>query len=337
MPKKIVMQDIADRLQLSKNSVSQALTGKDGVSEETRQLIIKTAREMGYSYKGKAAERKNAPARRIGLIASEYAFSMENFFGKIYVAIERESRKLNLNLTIQSISPSMRDHAELPAFLEEKEIDGLLILSHISTEYIARILEQRVPTVLIDHHHPLLLADAVLTNNRFGAYQAVKHLLDLDHRHIGIVGNVDASPSYQERYEGYRLALREHGIEPQAALMQVEVSEDEASIASAVQAAGGTPTAWFGMNDGFAYYICQALRAEGRRIPEDVSICGFDRTHFSDMCSPKLTTMEIDIGQFAHKALHQLLWRMERPEESYQEILLPTRLLARESTGPARA
>ena len=336
MHKKIVMQDIADRLQLSKNSVSQALTGKDGVSEETRRLIMKTAQEMGYNYKGKISERKSAPARRIGLIASEYAFSMENFFGKIYIDVEREAQKHNFNLQIQSISPAMRDGLTLPAFLADNKVDGLLVLSHISTPYIERILRERVPTVLIDHHHPTLHTDAILTNNRFGAYMAVKHLLDLGHTKIGIIGNVDASPSYQERYEGYLLALREHGIKPSESLMYVRVPEEASAIQNVLQQAGDTPTAWFGMNDGFAFYVCNALHSAGRRIPEDISICGFDHTHFSDMCHPKLTTMEIDIGQFARKALHQLMWRMDNPDEVYQEILLPTRLLPRDSTGPVR-
>ncbi|MDQ6420340.1 LacI family DNA-binding transcriptional regulator [Paenibacillus sp. LHD-117] len=329
---KVVMQDIADRLSISKNSVSQALSGKDGVSEETKMKILQTADEMGYQYKKKQVSGANAPTKTIGLIASEFAFSMKNFFGEIYLSIEREAQKNGITLMIQSVSPSMRDRLIMPSFIQDGSVDGIFILSHISTEYIKQVIAQDIPSVLIDHHHPLLLSDAVLTNNRFGAYMAVKHLLDLGHRKIGLIGNIDASPSYLERWEGYILAMREHDAAVNQEHVFVDVIEDETRIDTVVRSIEQQPDAWFCLNDGFGYYVCSSLKALGYRIPEQIAICGFDNTHFSQMCIPKLTTMDIDIPFFAHKAFSQLLWRMQNPDEVYQEVLLPTALVKREST-----
>lgn len=335
MSKKVVMQDIADRLNISKNSVSQALSGKDGVSEETRRKIIETAEEMGYKY-AKKQSGGDKQVKTIGLIASEFAFSMKNFFGEIYLSIEREATRHGIKLLIQSITPDMRDSLILPSFIGDDGVDGILILSHISTPYIEKVIAQEIPAVLIDHHHPLLHADAVLTNNRFGAYTAVKHLLDLHHRDIAVIGNVDVSPSYQERWEGYLLALREHGIEPREDRMLVHVAEDETAIDDALRGMTSQPSAWFCLNDGFGFYVCSSLRNAGHQIPDDISICGFDNTHFSQMSLPKITTMDIDLPLFAHKAFSQLLWRIDHPEEAYQEILLPTHLIERESTGACK-
>lgn len=332
MSKKVVMQDIADRLSLSKNSVSQALSGKDGVSEETRRKVIETAEAMGYRYAKKPVEGSQTQIKTVGLIASDFAFSMK-FFGEIYLSIEREAKNHGINLLIQSITPEMRDRLLLPSFIEDNQVDGILILSHISTPYIRKVIDQDIPAVLIDHHHPLLQTDAVLTNNRFSAYIAVKHLLDLGHTEIGILGNVEVSPSYQERWEGYLLALREHGIQPSESRMLVHIPEEEAAISDALNSMSGQPSAWFCLNDGFAFYVSSTLRELGYRIPDDVSICGFDNSHYSQMASPKITTMEVDLRLFAHKAFEQLLWRIKHPEEAHQEILLPTHLIQRESTA----
>lgn len=334
MRKKVVMQDIADRLNISKNSVSQALSGKDGVSEETRQRIIKTAEEMGYQYKRKTDGRKQHNIQTIGLIASDFAFSMKNFFGEIYLAIEQETRKKGMELLIQSITPEMKENLTLPSFIRDKSVDGILILSHISTAYIQEVLDQGIATVMIDHHHPYLDVDAVLTNNRFGAYIAVSHLLKQNHRDIGVIGNINASPSYQERWEGYMLALREHGIQPDDSNMLIEIPEDEHLIVDALKNVKNQPSVWFGLNDGFAFHTLNAVKQLGYQIPADISICGFDNTHYSQMAVPKITTMDIDLSQFARKGLQQLLWRIQHPNEVHQEILLPTKLIERESIAP---
>ncbi|MGG1878289.1 LacI family DNA-binding transcriptional regulator [Paenibacillus cisolokensis] len=337
MSKKVVMQDIADRLNISKNSVSQALSGKDGVSEATRKKIIQTAEEMGYRYtKKRKAATDQQHVQTIGLIASEFAFSMQNFFGEIYLAIEGEAHRNGINLLIQSVTPAARDSLLLPSFIENRQVDGILILSHISTDYINKIIDQGIPTVLIDHHHPMISADAVLTNNRFGAYTAVKHLVDLGHREIGIIGNVDASPSYLERWEGYRLALREHDIELNPAHVFVQVMEDGERIDEAISSVHRQPTAWFCLNDGFAFFVSSSLGKAGYRIPQDVSICGFDNSDFSQMSVPKMTTIDINLSRFAHKAFSQLMWRIQNRDEVVVEILLPTDLVVRGSTGKCR-
>lgn len=333
MGKKIVMQDIADRLNISKNSVSQALSGKGGVSEETRRRVIQAAEEMGYKYKKKKTpNRQKQETRTIGLIASERTFSLKTFFGEIYLSIEREAQRHGIRLVIQSITSEDCEKLTMPGFIQDKSVDGILILSNISTAYINRVIAEGIPVVLIDHHHPAIEADAILTNNRFGAYNAVQHLLDRQHRHIAILGNVGLSPSYQERWEGYLLAMRDHGIEPQREWMFLDVMEEEHSIEQVLNRLKAMPEAWFCLNDGFAFILCNLLKKQGYRIPEDVSICGFDNNFYSQVSDPKITTMAIDLHLFAHKALSQLLWRIEHPREACFETLLPTKLIKREST-----
>ncbi|UZJ79322.1 substrate-binding domain-containing protein [Fictibacillus sp. KU28468] len=335
MAKKVSMQDIADALNISKNSVSQALSGKPGVSEATRQLVEKTAQEMGYSVRkpSVSAGVVGSGTGSIGLIASDYAFSLKSFFGEIYLSVEKEVTERGMNLLIQSINTRARDNLVLPSFIAEGKVDGVLILSHISTEYSNAVIATGIPTVIIDHHHPLIQADAILTNNRFGAYTAVKHLIELGHRDIAYVGNVRLSPSYQERLEGYRLALQEHGIELNEGFVFSDVLEDDQDVTGLVQGLDVQPSAWFCVNDGFGFFVRSALQQHGIAVPGEASVCSFDNGMLSRLSTPKITTMNIDLELYGRKAVEQLTWRMHYKDEPIIELLLPAELIVRESTA----
>ncbi len=335
MAKKVSMQDIADALNISKNSVSQALSGKPGVSEATRQLVEKTAQEMGYSVRKSSvsAGMVGSGTGNIGLIASDYAFSLKSFFGEIYLSVEKEVTERGMNLLIHSINTVARDNLVLPSFIAEGKVDGVLILSHISTEYSNAVIATGIPTVIIDHHHPLIQADAILTNNRFGAYTAVKHLIELGHRDIAYVGNVRLSPSYQERLEGYRLALQEHGIDLNEKFVFSDVLEDDQDVTGLVQGLDVQPSAWFCVNDGFGFFMRSALQQHGIAVPGEASVCSFDNGMLSRLSTPKITTMNIDLELYGRKAVEQLTWRMHYKDEPIIELLLPAELIVRESTA----
>ncbi|MED2972851.1 substrate-binding domain-containing protein [Fictibacillus sp. B-59209] len=335
MAKKVSMQDIADALNISKNSVSQALSGKPGVSEATRRLVEKTAQEMGYSVRKSSVSAGvvGSGTGSIGLIASDYAFSLKSFFGEIYLSVEKEVTERGMNLLIQSINTVARDNLVLPSFIAEGKVDGVLILSHISTEYSNAVIATGIPTVIIDHHHPLIQADAILTNNRFGAYTAVKHLIELGHRNIAYVGNVRLSPSYQERLEGYRLALQEHGIELNEEFVFSDVLEDDQDVTRLVQGLDVQPSAWFCVNDGFGFFVRSALQQHGIAVPGEASVCSFDNGMLSRLSTPKITTMNIDLELYGRKAVEQLTWRMHYKDEPIIELLLPAELIVRESTA----
>lgn len=335
MEKKVSMQDIADQLNISKNSVSQALSGKPGVSDETRRLVQKAADELGYQYqtnrKQKQAE-KNA-SKNIALIASEYAFSLKSFFGEIYLSVEKELRDRGMTLFIESINNDSKKDLVLPALLSNHEIDGILILSHISTDYIAKIIDTGIPTVLIDHHSPYLQADSILTNNRFGAYRAVEHLIQLGHHDIGFVGDVNFSPSYQERLDGYLLALKKYGFQANPDFIFSDAQETLDEINLFFEKLQTKPTAWFCVNDGHGFLVTSVLQQKGLKVPEEVSVCSFDNGQLSQIATPKITTMDIDLNYFGRKAVEQLCWRIDHKEEPIHEILLPTKLIIRESTS----
>ncbi len=327
------MQDIADALSISKNSVSQALSGKPGVSSATRKKIEQTAKELGYHYQPITTKSNPHRTGNIALIASDFAFSLQSFFGEIYLSIEKEATSRGLNLLIQSVTTPAKENLVLPTFIENKQVDGVLVLSHISTEYINKIIETGIPTITIDHHHPLIQADAILTNNRFAAYTAIKHFIDLGHQQIAFVGDTRYSPSYQERLEGYLLALQEHGLPIQENLIFLTIKESETSVNKLVDSVAEQPTAWFCVNDGLGFFVQSSLQQKGINIPEKASVCSFDNGKLSKLANPKMTTMDIDLQLYGRKAIEQLTWRMENTDEPITELLLPAKLLKRDSTS----
>ncbi|WP_082233180.1 LacI family DNA-binding transcriptional regulator [Halobacillus massiliensis] len=335
MAKKVTMQDIADHLNISKNSVSQALTGKPGVSEELRKHVKQVADQLGYRY-NRSYQTRTSGKRQTGsiaLIASEFAFSMRSFFGEIYLTIENEVNKRNKNLLIQSINLQAKESLTLPSFIENREVDGVLILSHISNEYIQKVLDTGIPTILIDHHHPSIKADAVLTNNRFGAYSAVQHLIELGHRDIAFIGNTRFSPSYQERLDGFLLAHQEYGIETKKEFLFTDAPEESNVINHFIGQLSPKPSGWFCVNDGLGYLVTSGLQQHGLQVPEDASVCSFDNGQLSQLSTPSITTMDINFRVFGETAVERLFWRMENPKKAHQEILLPAELIVRESTS----
>lgn len=329
--KKITMQDIADKLNISKNSVSQALSNKSGVSEATRQLVMQTASDLGYKYKTQSKE-KVSNQKYIGLIASNFAFSQENFFGEIFLNIENQCKKNGYALLTQSISDYDKENMKLPYFIDQNMIDGLIIVSHISDEYIRNLLARNIPAILVDHHSPLIECDAVLTNNRLASYKLTEHLINKGHKRIGFIGDIHFSPSYYERLEGYKEALDFFNLSIEESFIIDKISEKESDVFNKLERLKTHPTAWVCVNDGLSYFTLSYYQKNKYKVPNDIAISSFDNGYLSKISIPRITTVDINLEFYAKKAIDQLISRIQDNSDPFIEILLPTKLIVREST-----
>ncbi|MGP8205602.1 MAG: LacI family DNA-binding transcriptional regulator [Acidimicrobiales bacterium] len=287
------------------------------------------AREAGTSVTG-----------RTGLIGVLVPIVYDLYFSAIMSGIAEGVYEHEMRLVL---SPTQHDHAREVSLLDRLmhgATDGvLIILPEESTEELVRLQSGSCPFVVVD---PLLRLDpwvpCVSAAHRSGADQAMQHLLALGHQRIAAITGPPGWVATEDRRSGYRAALSGAGIERDPVL---EVDADFELGPGAV-AAGRLlelpepPTAIFAFNDSIALGAMRAARERGVRVPEDLSIVGFDDLKYATVVAPALTTVRQPLAEMGRAAVSLLLRLLGPRRPGPLQIELPTRLVVRESTGPRR-
>jgi LacI family transcriptional regulator len=328
--KKVTMQDIADYLNISKNSVSLALRNKEGVSFETQKKVKEAALKLGYLYPDLDNYVPLIPAKYL-LVASSFALSQTSFFGEIVKHLEAELSAENGDLIIHEVV-DVNDLVSLD-FVEFDEYRGVFILSHISNAFIDKILKLHDACVLIDHHNPFLETDTIVTQNINGAFLAVDKLIKLGHKKIGFIGDTEFSPSYMERYLGYKQALSAANIPLVNDYVYASIKENQHTLYNKLETITDMPSAWFCVNSGIAFILNSFLHSKGYSVPEDISIICFDDTEFSRMANPPITCLSTDLSTLAAEAFELLKRRINHPDKKIIEISIRPDIIERKSVN----
>ena len=205
------MKDIAAAVGVSVVTVSNALAGRKGVSDDVRFKVEKAAREMGYDVKKNDRQPQGTV---IGVIAPEKYITVGNsFYWTLYQNVAYEASKAQCVTMLEIITFAMEDDEELPKLLKEKAISGLIIIGWMTRSYVEKIVNAAgIPVVLLDFQMKGLRCDAVMSSNYVGMYKITRYLLEKGHRDIAYVGSIQANDNIMDRYYGYRKALMEAGI-----------------------------------------------------------------------------------------------------------------------------
>ncbi len=332
------MAEIAEKSGVSLSTVSLVLRDKAGVGAETRQRVLEVARELGYVARRPAAARATAVSA-VGLILKADPDSLpqaNKFYSHVVAGIEMACRRRQVNLLYASMTVDEDSRPlELPRLLLDDDVaGGLLLLGAFFDEALLRVVERRAtPLVLVDSYATADRYDSVVSDNFGGAYQAVSYLIGQGHRHIGLVGGHPQSyPSIQERQSGYQRALKDHGIASRY-LAECHIVDTAEIVAATTELLRGSPqvTAIFGVNDDVAITSMDAARDLGRRLPDDLSIVGYDDIDLADCLSPALTTMQVDKLGMGRLAVQLLINRIEHPEANLVRAAIRPRLVERSS------
>lgn len=332
--------DVAARAGVSRTTVSFVLNDRRdaNITEETRQRVRAAAAELGYHVHGAARALAGGASQTIGLVLRQLPeqVAADALLAETLWGIGEEVQRRGYRVLVEPLPPEGGSYGDL---VRSQRVDGLIVSGPRSDddELVALVAEEF--PIILQGSLPGLGAPSVDVDNRAGAASAVRHLVGLGHRRIACVTNASrAYTAAQERLAGYRDALVGGGLEYDESLV-VEGGFDATSGLRAMQALleRAVPfTAVFVASDVVAFGALRALREAGRRVPDDVSVAGFDDIPLARHFDPPLTTVRLPARALGAAAGHALLERLAGQPGSAR-VLLDTELVVRESTAPPAA
>jgi len=337
MAKKVTMRDVAQKAGVALSTVSHVFNNKSNVSSDTRQHVLEIARDIGYS---KFGANNQAEISTIGLLTKSEpdgtSMLTNPFFSRIIVSIERECRRNNVNLMYANIEVDENGHThDMPTMLLEEVVDGVIVVGAFLEETITDIHHRAGSNiVLVDGYTPDQFAfNSILIDNRQGTATAISHLIEHGHRKIGLIGSkVDDYPSIARRREAYLRTLEKHNI--QETFIEESTLKFPVAYDATIRLMKKHPdiTAIFACNDEIAVRaIIPALQSLNYRVPEDVSLIGFDDTDIASTSNPALTTIHVDRELMGVLSVQRLMEQVENPKRSPVKTIVATQLVARDS------
>lgn len=337
---KMKAKEIARLLGVSPSTVSLVLNNKPGVGDETRQQILTLLRENNYDVP--EVETTPVPDRNIQFIIYKkhgMVVSDTPFFSVLIESIHRAARAAGFNLIITYVDELQDDISSLLIQIDKTRPAGLLILA---TEMISEDVDTfkylRSPMLLLDNQFADQDLDAVCINNADGVLKAVSHLISLKHENIGYLDSKVRINNFEQRLRYFRTYLSEQKTAlAEGNIFQLTPTMDGAylDMKTCLSLCKDMPSALFAANDMIALGAARALKEAGYRIPEDISLIGFDDIAFCEMSEPPLTTIHVYNRHMGTAAVRRLVELIEQPAIEIQKTYISTRLIARNSTRSA--
>lgn len=314
MDKNIKLKDIAEKLNISIVTVSNALSGKKGVSDTLRNKISETAESMGYK-STKLINEENMDTK-IGIIVSEkYLGDTPSFYWNMYQKIAFSLSKKGV-LNIFEIISNDEDFTKTPRVLISEDISGLIVIGPMQKQYISNIIDvSKVPVMLVDYYDDDFKCDAIISNNYIGMYRMTKYLVENGHKSIAFVGSLDASENIVDRYFGYKKCLTEFGlcVHESWAIEDRIIDENKMHI----ELPKHMPTSFACASDLAASTLYDELVKCGYNVPKDISIVGYDNYLYDHSFFNVLTTYDVNIEKMANVAVETLLKRIKTGNHNY--------------------
>lgn len=325
MVKSVKLADIAEKVGVSVVTVSKALSDQKGVSEEMREKIKALAREMGYE-PVHAKKVASGQTFTIGVVTFENYFEkLSSFYWKMYQELTSKAVKKNCFSMLEVISGFDENDNTPPKMITEKKVDGVIILGRPSKSYLKMLYQfQKMPMVFLDFYDEENKVCSVISSGFHGSYMMTQHLIKNGHSRIAYVGTLMYTESITDRYLGYCKALMENGLEPRKdwVLKDREVSNGIIGLQYKIELPKDMPTAFVCNNDVTAYALIRQLEERNLRVPEDISVVGYDDYLYPEYGESEITTYAVDMAGMTKTAIKILIKSMEEipPEPKIQIV-----------------
>lgn len=338
MKKAVTLVDVAKKAGVSVMTASRAMSGEGYASEETKAKVHAAAQELGYAPNALARMMKGGRTNVIGVVVNDLSSVVVNAF---VTALSEEVRKFEMDLFIYNSLGDLGDgKGKRLSQMLHGLWDGLVyVLPRMSDDYLKTLEQSDSPIVLINYCRQETTLPVVRGDNVNGARDGVAHLIELGHRRIAFVRGTAYTGQSAERERGYRAALESAGIAFDETLVAQGDFNEPSGVAAgrALLALPDAPTAIFAANDAMALGCMTAIREKGLRIPQDVSVVGFDDMPGAAVAQPGLTTMRHPVAAMAQASVQELMRRIQNQPGRRQRIEFPSEFVVRESTGPGPA
>jgi LacI family transcriptional regulator len=330
---KVTIKDVAAAAGTSFGTVSRVINNDVHVKDRTRERVLNAMEELGYVVNRQARSLAGGKSNVIGVLVPDLG---TGYIGEIIRGIDAELGLGHYDLMLYTTHRTAAKEANYVTNLAQGMADGLvLVLPRNPVDYIGSLTRRNFPFVLIDHQGTGEACAAVGATNWQGAYNATEYLIKLGHECIGfITGSLDLGAAV-DRLDGYRSALRTHHLPVDSCLVyEGTFSQPDGYVgAIALLELDHPPTAIFASNDMMAMGAMDAVRSHGLRIPDDISIIGFDDIPQAELVRPALTTIRQPLEKMGRVATQMLLDMLKYPELKTNRIELPTELIIRSSTS----
>ena len=354
MANRVTIQDIADALGISRNTVSKAINNTGILADSTRDKVLQKAMEMGYkqfSYitvtnsKGDAILQEPKKDQEIALFTTKF-LGNSHFSSMMLDKFQRETSQLGYSLSMHRLLPEEVNALTMPKSFNSKKTAGIICYEMFDYEYSQMLCRLDIPVLFVDSpvigQKEPLKADKLYMDNETGIYAFVNEMLIRGKTKIGFIGEYMHCQSFFERYMSYRNAMYLHSLpcmDEYCILGNKENVKDPSSsdyqkyLENSFQNMRHLPDVFICANDFVAIDTINVLHRLGYHVPDDVYLCGFDDSPESKIITPPLTTIHIHSQILGFSAVHLLISRIKEPSLNYRTIHTETDLVFRGSTG----
>ncbi len=336
--KKTTIKEVAKKAGVSISTVSLVVNNLPYVSAEVREKVTNAIKELNFYPRRNARGLASKTSGNIGFILTENHFSQaEPFYTKIFLGTEFEARKHRYYVLLTTVAPTRTENEEIPRFLLEENVDGVIIAGKIHQSWIEEVQNRNLPLVLIDFEVSRQGVSSVLIDNAEGIHKAVDYLTKSGHREIGFIGGDIKHPSIKSRFTAYKQTLSEKGIEVRQDLISIDQTDtaiENGFVAAkkVMEISGKKPTAIIAANDAMAIGAIRFLKSSGYMVPKDVSVIGFDNVDAAEHVSPKLTTVHVPKEEMGAIAVKRLVEKIQKIDNVTMKTFVGVDLVLRDST-----
>lgn len=253
------------------------------------------------------------------MISERFLDKYESFYWQMYQSVATRATAKECFTMLEIIGMAEEENGRLPKLVQERKVDGVIVIGKMMDDYLQHLnTEAGIPVIYLDYYNGREASDSVISNSYYGTYELTYYLYRMGHRKIAYVGTLLAMESITDRYFGYQKALLELGLEQKKewVLDDRHIETGEIDTVNMLQIPKDMPTAFVCNCDLTASFLIKKLKDNGYRVPEDISVVGFDNYLYPGLSDIQITTYEVDLKEIAKKAVYNMISKISN--ENYK-------------------